>query len=175
MLILSDVEPVNPYAPPNAPVADLSPARLVSECPASVLWAVRLLWAGLALGALFMAFKPLPTLSGMAALGARAIGLLVLAPWPWLVLKIAAGRNWARLTWIVIVSLGTLVTLISPERVIRLDPLGRASFTIQTTLQLVVFVLLLSPRARRWFKPPDSPRSGDPVGRGGGGVDERVE
>jgi hypothetical protein len=88
---------------------------------------------------------------------------VVLAPWSWFVLKIAAGRNWARLTWIVITTLGTLRLLTSPEKVIRLDPLGRASFAIQTTLQLMVLVLLLSPRARRWFKPPVASRSGDPV------------
>ncbi len=162
---MSDVEPVNPYAPPNALVADMPPPRVVSACPASVLWAVRLLWASLALGAVYIAFRPLrPPPSGMSPLGLRAIGLVViLAPWLWLVLKIAAGRNWARLTWIIVAAVGTLWMLISPEKVIRLDPLGRASFTIQTTLQLTAMMLLLSPRARRWFKPPASRRSGDPV------------
>jgi len=163
-VILREAEPTNPYAPPNARVADIPPAQLVSARPASVLWAVRLLWAALALGALFIVFKPIPsTPSAVSVLGARAIGLLVLAPWSWLVLKIAARRNWARLTWIIIAALGTLWTLISPEKVIRLDPLGRASFTIQTALQLMALVLLLSPRARRWFKPPVSPVSSDPV------------
>ncbi|MBS0422762.1 MAG: hypothetical protein JSR66_33960 [Proteobacteria bacterium] len=163
MLILSEVEPANPYAPPNAIVADIPPPLADSRCPPSVLWAVRLLWVAVAFGALFIAFRPLPPMPpGMPPLGARAIGLLVLVPWSWLVLKIAAGRNWARLTWIVITVLGLLSTLISPEKLTRLGPLGQASFTLQTTLQLAAFVLLVSPRARRWFKPPVSPSSGDP-------------
>ena len=152
-VFLSDNEPANPYAPPSAVVADIPPPLAVSARPPSVLWAVRLLWVAVALGALFIAVRRLPPMSsGVSPLAVRAFGLLVLALWGWLVLKIAAGRNWARLTWIVITALGTLSTLISPQKLARLGPIEQASFTLQTTLQLAACVLLVSPRARRWFK-----------------------
>jgi len=155
--ILSESEPANPYAPPNALVADIPLPLAVSGRPSSVLWAVRLLWVAVALGALFIAFRRLPPMSsGVSPLAVRAFGFLFLALWGWLIIKIATGRNWARLTWLVITALGTLSMLVSPAKLARLGPLEQASFTLQTTLQVMACVLLVSPRARRWFKHPAS-------------------
>lgn len=156
--ILSEQTPVNPYAPPGAIVADIAPGAVTSARPPAVRWALRLLWVAVAFGAVFTALGPLPpTGSGMSALGVRAIGLAVLAPWTWLVFKMAAGRNWARRTWIVITVLGTLMIVMTPQKLTRMSSFDLASFTLQTTLQLTACVLLLSSQARRWFKPRVSP------------------
>jgi threonine/homoserine efflux transporter RhtA len=73
-------------------------------------------------------------------------------PIVWLTWKIGARRNWARVTWIVVTVMGTLVVLSSPQRVTQLSLLGKANFMLQTGLQWATVALLLTPSARRWFK-----------------------
>jgi len=150
--ILSEDASSNPYAPPGANVAD-PPDVVVSARPGTVDWALRLLWAAVALGGVFMLFNPSTLKSATAAILVRAIGLLFLTPLVWLTWKIAARRNWARVTWIVVTVMGTLFVLRSPQRVIHLSLLGQANFMLQTGLQWTTVTLLLTPSARRWFKP----------------------
>jgi hypothetical protein len=141
----------NPYAPPGTIVADL-PEAVVSARPGSVDWALRLLWVAFALAGVFMLFKPLTLASATAAILVRIIALLFVTPFVWLTWKIAAGRNWARVTWIVITVMGTLVVLSAPRKVIQLSLPGKVNFMLQTGLQWTTVALLLSPSARRWFK-----------------------
>ncbi len=117
---------------------------------------MRLLWIACALGAVFILFKPLALRPGAPALWVRLIALLFFVPFAWLTFKIAARRNWARITFVVLVIIGTTFYLSQPERMVRLSWLDKVNFTVQTGLQLTGVVLLLLPSARRWFKPPSS-------------------
>ena len=155
--ILSEEANSNPYAPPGAIVADPQPEAAARVRPATVSLAVRLLWIGCALGVLFILFKPLPLRPGVSASLVRLISLLFFVPFAWLNFKIAARRNWARITFVVLVIIGTSFYLIQPERVIRLSWLDKVNFTLQTGLQSTAVVLLLWPSARRWFKQSSSP------------------
>jgi hypothetical protein len=118
--------------------------------PATVSLAVRLLWIAWALGALFILFKPLTLRPAVPALVVRLISLLFFVPFAWLNFKIAARRNWARITFVVLGILGTTFYLIHPEKVIRLSWLDTVNLTLQTCLQLTAVM-------HRWFKPPSSP------------------
>jgi hypothetical protein len=154
--ILSEEANSNPYAPPGAMVADPEPEAATHVRPATVSLAVRLLWIACTLGALFILLKPLTLRPGTPVLLVRLISLLFIGPFVWLNFKIAARRNWARITFVVLVILGTLFYLIHPEKVIRLSWLDTVNFTLQTGLQLSAVVLLLLPSVRRWFKLPGS-------------------
>ena len=155
--ILSEEANSNPYSPPRAVVADFQPGAAAQVRPGTVNLAVRLLWIACGLGALFILFKPLTLRPGTSALWVRLISFLFFAPFAWLNFKIAARRNWARITFVVIAIVGTMFYLIQPEKVIRLSWPDKVNFMVQTGLQLATFVLLLLPSARRWFKPPSSP------------------
>lgn len=155
--ILSEEANSNPYAPPGAIVADPQPEAASQVRPATVSLAVRLLWIACALYVLFILFRPLTLRPGVSASLVRLISLLFFAPFAWLNFKIAARRNWARITFVVLVIIGASFYSIQPERVIRLSWLDKVNFALQTGLQLTAVVLLLWPSARRWFKQPSSP------------------
>lgn len=154
--ILSEEANSNPYAPPGAVVADFQLDAAAQVRPGTVSLAVRLLWIVCGLGALFILFKPLTLRPGASALWARLIALLLISPFAWLNFKIAARRNWARITFVAIGIVGPAFYLIHPEKVIHLSWLDTVSFTVQTGLQLTTVVLLLLPSASRWFTPPIS-------------------
>src|SRR6185437_1928527 len=99
----------NPYAPPVSTVAD--PTEIRRERPKEVTLAVKLLWTTLALGLAGMFLQPLN-----ATAPAQWIGVIigvgaVFGIWAWIVSKIARGRNWARILFLVLVVLGLIVTV----------------------------------------------------------------
>ena len=153
--ILSEEANSNPYAPPRAVVADFQPDAAAQVRPGTVSLAVHLLWIACGLGALFILFKPVTLRPpGTPVLLARVISLLLIAPFAWLNFKIAARRNWARITYVVLGILGAMSYLIQPEKVSRLSRLDTINFTLQTALQWAALVLLLLPSASRWFRKP---------------------
>ena len=81
------------------------------------------------------------------------IALAVFAPFAWLNAKIAGRRNWARITYIVLELLGVAFSSSQPERLLHSSLVEKGLFTVQTVMQLTAVALLLSPGARRWFKP----------------------
>jgi hypothetical protein len=98
----------NPYSPPKAPVADSPPdaeAEAFQKQPTAVSVAVSMLWLALVVSVITSAV----TIKSTAAMdtGNYVAGWLANAVFSiWLNLKIAAGRNWARVVWIVWFLLG---------------------------------------------------------------------
>jgi hypothetical protein len=142
----------NPYAPPKALVTDSqSEAEAIHQQPAAVRVAVWLLWVSLAVAVVSSAVR-IKGSTEQAALN-YALGLLIsnAVLSIWLNLKIAAGRNWARIVWMVWFLLGASLTAAMFLTVLKQytwNPLAR----VQGLLQIVIFVLLLTPSAARWFK-----------------------
>src|SRR5882724_7328880 len=98
----------NRYAPPGAPVYDVPPPRQVSPRPREVVLAVQLAAGGYLLGSavIVMTWDFYSRLQSPSALiWSQALSLIILV---WLYTKIYAGRNWARVTLLVLSLFGTL-------------------------------------------------------------------
>jgi hypothetical protein len=144
----------NPYAPPRAIVEDKPAGADGLLRPPIVATAINMIWASLALGIGEMIVKlatvQIARVTLIAFLAGAAIGVL---PQIWLNVKMAARRNWARVTYLVLEILGIAVVLAKPEQLTASPLISRAVFIVQTLLQLAACVLLLAPSASRWFKP----------------------
>jgi hypothetical protein len=145
----------NLYAPPAAAVAD--PVAPREERPLEVTRAVRLLWISLAIGVIGLLARYLEFSIGsivylLIGEGARCLILT------WIILKIAAGRNWARIVVLValLASLGrtTFNWHYYAQFFTGAHPLTALELAAKALLDLGAACLLFMPRANRWFKPP---------------------
>ena len=140
----------NPYAPPLAPLGDpIRPTPL--DRPRQVVLATVLLWAGLALGMAKWAFEwrsvtALPVyIAVLSAVGGFIIRV-------WLITRIYAGRNWARLTLLVFALLGLVMLLISASLGVARSSTPVILRIGLWTLLLAALALLFTRPASEWFK-----------------------
>lgn len=81
--------------------------------------------------------------------------LLIMA---WLTHKTNQGRNWARITFLVLYIFGVLISIpalfMVPQPAVRIGV-----FIIQAILQIVSSVMLFSRDARPWFRPATTPNT----------------
>jgi hypothetical protein len=155
--ILSERRNANPYAPPGAIVADpvTLEARLEKR-PWAATAAIYLVWISSGLGILFSGYNALTEPSPVPKSLLLIVWALVYAPGIWLSVKLIQGRNWARVTFMVLIVAGGALELTDLGRVPHTSAIDQIAFTIQTCLALATLALLLSGSARRWFKPPIS-------------------
>jgi hypothetical protein len=120
------------------------------EKPAIVVKAIWLLCFSLAIlfiSSLWLAFhNPIASQPGF-------FSLLIMA---WLTHKTNQGRNWARITFLVLYIIGTLISIpalfMVPQSIVNVGV-----FIIQAVLQLAALIMLFSQAARRWFRPTATP------------------
>jgi hypothetical protein len=146
----------NPYQPPNAPVADVSPGREMPPQPTTVLIALVLLWAKLSIGSLrtlAAAFRESP--AGLPVWVeplriATAVVFIVLVGW--LIFRIGTGRRWARITYLFVVlcALGWLTFEVVGG--IGIPVTLTVGLLIENALPLFAMVLLFTPSANAWFR-----------------------
>lgn len=70
----------------------------------------------------------------------------------WLFCKIAAGRNWARITFAILVLLGSILSITSNRELFDIAPVSSMIGMLLNVLQLTALVLLYLPASRPWFK-----------------------
>jgi len=144
--------PRNPYAPPKASVADPVGAPPLVR-PVVIRRAVQLLWIAFGIGLLGgISHAGSPGEPWSITLGFLAVYGAILA---WLIVKVARGRNWARITYLI------LAVLSDVDSVSSLRPLqgfyGAHPGVLALDLAGMVVegagVLLLFTRpANAWFK-----------------------
>jgi hypothetical protein len=141
---------VNPYAPPGAVVSDLHLNEEIPR-PRRVGVAAMLLWADLSVWFLSTLFD---VSAGNILKGASPVVVVIVIAFSaglntWLIVKVAAGRNWARILWLVLSVVGMIAQFATgfPSGLI-----DRSSWILQTLMNLAVFGILLTPSAARWFK-----------------------
>jgi len=144
----------NPYAPPASTVAD--PVEIQGERPKEVTNAIRLMWTSttLAILAMFLQAQRNTDVAQMwiVMLVGAALGLAIAF---WFIGKIARGRNWARMVYLVLTVLGVVLVVFNWSfyaPIYRAQPLAAVLAVIQTALQFGAFYLLITPSARDWFK-----------------------
>jgi hypothetical protein len=141
----------NPYAPPLAAVADpISPAPL--HRPRQVVVATWLLWAALALGIAKWMLEWGSVDSALPlhiAMPAAVAGFAIRA---WLMTKIDAGRNWARVTFLVLSLWGFVAFLATASRVFARSPTSAILKVSIYVLLLAAFSLIFTRPGSEWFK-----------------------
>ncbi len=147
----------NPYSPPTADVADpIIEGR--GEKPKQVVWAVRCLWAsvlsGLVAGTLLLTvgwntgLVPSADLMLPLVIGA-IIGLSVAY---WIIGSISAGRNWARILMLILVSF-RFVRVGLTYAVYTALPLPQILFSAANLLLVAVAVgLMFIGPGKYWFR-----------------------
>ena len=141
----------NPYAPPQAVVADTPEIDDRGSKPKEAVVAVSLIWTSLALGAVHAAiiwgFLTSTSSVGMV-LAIQIFSFLLVA---WLAVKISAGRNWARITYLVLFLIGTPAFVMGELQEFARAPIPGTLGLIQFGLQVGAIVLVFGP-GRRWFR-----------------------
>ncbi len=123
------------------------------EKPVEVVRAVNCLWASLALG-FVKALMDMQHLSAQAAPAFTNFVLVtVIAFSAFLIYKIAQGRNWARITDLVLTALGSLLYLPMLMTEFGRSPVLGAFSVVQLGLQIFALWLLFTSPGKVWFKP----------------------
>jgi hypothetical protein len=143
----------NRYAPPTAPVQDVAPIQMGTR-PRQIVWAVQLAAAGYLLGLIAVAlswdyYSHLQPVGRMIA--GQVAGVLVAV---WLYYKIYIGRNWARITLLVLSILGCLglIATLFTNLVAALPVLAKVRMVVGVGINLIVLWLLFLTPGREWFK-----------------------
>lgn len=120
--------------------------------PQSVDTAVNLLWASLAVGLV----KMLMDLSSLSAIAPAAftnfVMIFVFAFIAFLIFKISAGRNWARITFLVLFGIGMLPTLPLILAEFSRAPVVGALSVAQVGLQVYALFLLFTQPGSAWYR-----------------------
>lgn len=120
--------------------------------PQSVATAVNLLWASLAVGLV----KMLMDLSNLSAVAPAAFTNVVLVFTftliTFLIFKISAGRNWARITFLVMFVIGMLPRLPLMLGEFSRAPVVGALSVAQVGLQVYALFLLFTQPGSVWFR-----------------------
>lgn len=146
----------NPYAPPASTVAD--PVEIRPDRPKEVTLAVKLLWISFFLGLVGIFLQPaLTNANRVAQWGILIVMAIMFGIWAWVISKIAKGRNWARITFLVVGIIGTVLNILFAPMVMpiyRGQPVGGAVALVNFVLEIYAIYLLLTASARTWFKQP---------------------
>jgi hypothetical protein len=141
----------NPYAPPTTEVADISPMNKWPQ-PRQVYWAVALLWVSLLLGLLAIVLA-IEREGGDTAILAWVLGFqlvfVVLAAY--LNVCIYRGRNWARITFLVLFFISLVIVVFVPNPP-EFTLAERVTDVVAVLLDMVAAVLLFTKPGSLWFK-----------------------
>ncbi|HKU69868.1 MAG TPA: hypothetical protein VJQ51_03430 [Burkholderiales bacterium] len=119
--------------------------------PRSVTLAVTLLWISLTIGVAKMPFDP----AGMKAVPFPAlvwsIAAVIMAFFCVLIFKISSGRNWARITFLVLFLVGLLVGVPGLMAEFQRVPLLALVSVVASVMQLWAVILLFTSPGKGWF------------------------
>jgi len=123
-----------------------------AQKPQPVVTAVNLLWASLAVGLVKM-LMDFSNLSGMApAAFTNIILIFTFALIAFLIFKISAGRNWARITLLVMFIIGVLPTLPIVLGDFSRSAVVGALSVAQIGLQVYALIYLFTQPGSSWFR-----------------------
>jgi len=145
----------NPYAPPQAVVQDAPDVALPLPQPHAVTVAVWMLWIEVALSTLSSLIRMGSVRETIAVIAILFGAVLFQGLSALLILKIWQGRNWARITYLVLMLLGILsliqMAATFPVGVQYVPGIEALLTFIGMTLDLVAMYLLFVP-GRAWFR-----------------------
>jgi hypothetical protein len=126
--------------------------QTTAQKPQHVGTAVNLLWASLAVGLVKMLMDFLNLSAAAPAAFTNFVLIFTFALIGFLIFKISAGKNWARITFLVLFIIGVLPTLPIVLGEFSRSPVVGALSVAQIGLQLYALLLLFTPPGRSWFR-----------------------
>ena len=148
----------NPYAPPQTVVEDPPAVSDGLARPTTVSASLNVIWGSIVLGIVGLIVKwatgQFPTAPAVLIV---LVASVTMGPLVWLNIKMAARRNWARMTYIVLGIIGIPFVIFGSHQVVHENMFGKALFVVQWVLAFTACALLLSPSASRWFKSAKAP------------------
>lgn len=141
----------NPYTPPKAAVADFVPPEVRESRPATVSWAVALLWLDLVLSVADLFLNWWWPANVLGEIG-RVTTCVLFAFNAWVIYRISTGRNWAR--WVALVAVIFRISLSIPT-VGRIFAASTDELdTVSNGLIAAALLLLFVSPGRLWFRRP---------------------
>jgi hypothetical protein len=143
----------NPYRAPQAAVEDFMPEEDRGERPEEATRAVALLWITLVIQAAGLAF--IWRLFRLFGLSDYIVAGIITATWvinAFLVAMIERGRNWARITALVLYLLALPFLAMSIIATWKVSTLAAGSGALQMILQTIAMVMLFGRASREWFR-----------------------
>ena len=137
----------NPYSPPKTAVRDAVRARLLAERPPQIVRSTALLWLVLVLSLISTGLvyrqrpESWPTMIGTFALGVALSVVRIVGVWQ--------GRNWARVTSVVI---ATLTVIVFPAGLASQPMVPTVLDALTVVLELIVLFLVFTRPGFLWFK-----------------------
>jgi len=120
--------------------------------PPQVTWAVTLLWGSLAIGLLNGLVDSNPaTKNASFAFLATVMGL-TFAIMGLLIYKIGKGRNWARITWLVVLVLGIIPYAFGLMELFNRSVLVGCLSVTQLVMQMVAIQYIFTKPGSYWFR-----------------------
>jgi hypothetical protein len=147
----------DPYKPPTARVADVEPPLPIDR-PFNVTWGIRFLWLELviSLPGFFETFaKPAEQTDRtvqtfvMAFVAVIVASMLVMG---WVTVMAWKGRNWARITHLLVLLVGAAVSLLVMPSMSDESPPYDVAYLLQSALNVVGVGLLFTPPANAWYR-----------------------
>jgi FtsH-binding integral membrane protein len=133
---------MDPTIEPNAKV----------ERPRVVSKAVQFLTSALAIGLLNAIFTLVQRTSGIPMLVALIIVIAFFALLFFLVMKVSAGRNWARIIWLLWVLLNAPFAILVYPQAVRQNVISGTLSIIVVILELIGTYLLFTKNSNLWFR-----------------------
>ncbi len=130
--------------PTTEPVGDARPGE--------VTLAVRLLWISIAIGLLITGLRVAGLVSGASLVVALLLGVVIFGFYLFLVSRISAGRNWARIVFLVLFLIGLPFSIPTYLAELRKSVLFGSISILIAVIQLVATYLLFTKNSNRWFR-----------------------
>jgi len=128
------------------------PDETILTKPPQVTWAVTLLWGSLAIGLLNGLVDSNPaTKNASFAFLATVMGL-TFAIMGLLIYKIGKGRNWARITWLVLLVLGIIPYAFGLMELFNRSVLVGCLSVTQLVMQMVAIQYIFTKPGSYWFR-----------------------
>lgn len=122
------------------------------ERPREVKKAVQFLASSLVIGLLNAIFTLVQRTTGLSMLLVLIIVIAFFSLLFVLVMRIAAGRNWARIIWLILVLVNAPFAILSYPEAVRRSVISGSLSIIIVILQLVGTCLLFTKNSNLWFK-----------------------
>lgn len=143
----------NPYAPPKSTVADRVSDALPMPKPRQIRWAAFLLWTSLALGVVNLALQKA---SGAQSPEGGAlewvVSLVVVLIYVLFTVLISAGRNWARIVFLILFVIGAIPYFFFLNQIFAQSIAAGTIGLSQELLQFGALLLIFMKPGSVWFR-----------------------
>jgi len=150
----------NPYKPPETEVGDVDEPRPPAERPFNATLGVRLLWVYLLAGlpGTFDLFgsrvmtSPRDQTQDLFIALVQGIAIVSYAVNVWLNIMCWKGRNWARITHLVLLSIALMASVFTYSWTLKGPAYQVTVYLLQTALNVAGEALLFTPSASAWYR-----------------------